>query len=103
MILQPIVSSVVVLPVFEQLAGLKDGNNHIFKTSKKFQQTSTVTPLVIWQGRTLTLDVDYVVSESGGAGTGFDTISLISWSAEGHLPRANDSLFAFYFADHMYL
>ena len=105
MILQPVVGagSSVSAPVVEQLQGTKNGSNSIFTSTKKFLHNSTTTALVIWGGRTLTLDSDYVVSEGGGPGTGYDTFTLSPWAAEGLLPGAGDSLFALYFQDPNFL
>lgn len=100
MILQPVVAGGSTLtPVMEQLLGDRDEANKLFTTSKKILVTATVTPLVIWMGRTLTVDHDFLLVESGGVGTGFDTIDLTPWEGQGFLPRSGDSLFAFYFAD----
>lgn len=100
MILQPVVGGTNLTPVTEQLIGSRNSVNKIFKTSKKFLQTTTVTPLVIWQGRTLTLNQDYIVFESSGTGTGFDAIDLSLWqTVKNHVPKVNDSIFAQYFRD----
>jgi hypothetical protein len=46
---------------------------------------------VFHNGRELDETTDYIVSESGGAGTGYDTIVLVSFS-----PRANSKIYCNY-------
>lgn len=46
---------------------------------------------VFHNGRELDETIDYLISESGGAGTGYDTIILISFS-----PRANSKMYCNY-------
>jgi hypothetical protein len=46
---------------------------------------------VFHNGRELDETIDYIVSESGGVGTGYDTIILISFS-----PRANSKMYCNY-------
>lgn len=74
------------------LLGDLDGVNREFHTSDKFDHgTASGRTIVVWHnGRLLqqasrsdpTLG-DYTVAESGGAGTGFDTIMLLSFAPVG--------------------
>ena len=73
------------------LLGTKDHSNLIFTTPDKFLPTTLAVYLNgirIRQG----LDEDYVVSESGGPGAGYDTITLNPAFA----PRLNEQLIADY-------
>jgi hypothetical protein len=65
--------------VGELLSGTKDGVNDIFFTSQKFiQLPGTEFSIVVrWAGRRLYLLDDYLVAESGGLGTGYDSIQLL--------------------------
>lgn len=58
------------------LIGDKNGVNTTFTTPNKFIQTSTVRIQVFRNGVRLRLGStnDYIVSESGGVGTGYDTV-----------------------------
>lgn len=53
--------------------GLVNGSNTIFTTPEPFDETSI---RVYRNGQRQTLNGDYTVSESGGVGTGFDTITF---------------------------
>jgi hypothetical protein len=98
MILQP-VSAVSSLEAFrwnQELIGLKNGSNLIFTTPEKFVQDSTVVVQVYRNGKgplNLGASNDYTVSESGGVGTGFDTITF-----NGPAPLSNEYLSADYIA-----
>lgn len=76
------------------LVGPKDGANRVFRTTPdKFvhDPTGTGKTIEVWHnGRRLiwtpTADPsqsDYMVSESGGVGTGFDTITLLTFAPGG--------------------
>ena len=57
----------------EILIGDCDGANTVFGTEFKFD------PKVIWvylDGQRMIPTIDYVVSESGGVGTGYDTVTF---------------------------
>jgi hypothetical protein len=70
------------------LLGIKDGANRIFTVPApdKFIQGSFSNNefriLVTHNGRDLVEGVDYIVSESGGTGTGFDTIVFTAFAPE---------------------
>ena len=75
------------------LVGPKDGVNETFTTpgSEKFVFNLPFLDIsVYYNGVRLTLLDDYMISESGGPGTGFDTIVLTN------APLSNDHLFADY-------
>lgn len=59
------------------LLGVKNGVNSIFTTPEKFIQSGNFKVLVYWNGRRLRETNDYTVSESGGVGTGFDTVTFL--------------------------
>jgi len=70
-----------------QLVGSKDGVNRIFTTPEKFMHDPTIGLTIdVWHnGRRLMQGLnpsvgDYSVSESGGLGTGFDTINLYTFA-----------------------
>jgi hypothetical protein len=74
------------LPVRENvmLLGVRDGVNRIFMTPEKFIEGtylgSTYSIRIRHNGRGLDPDLDYDLSESGGAGTGYDTIFFKSFT-----------------------
>ena len=74
------------------LLGPKDGTNTTFQTPEPFVQQGTVVIQVYWNGQRLRLGAtnDYTVAESGGVGTGFDTIIV------ARAPRSYDVLMADY-------
>ena len=76
-----------------ELAGLKNGLNPTFTTPDKFV---TGTIRLYWNGQRLLEggSIDFITSESGGAGTGFDTITFI-----GRAPRLGYNLLADYVVD----
>ena len=92
-------ATIGVLPfLFKQnvhLIGAIDSNNRIFSTPDKFLNQifhlNTFKIEIHHNGRQLIESVDYLVSESGGVGTGYDTIILISFA-----PRINSQLYANY-------
>ena len=74
----------IVLRVGSTLLGTLDGINRTFLTPEKFAQDSIS---VYHNGRRLNrtatlspLNGDFYVSESGGPGSGFDTVVLISFT-----------------------
>jgi hypothetical protein len=61
------------------LVGSKDGSNLIFHTPglEKFTHNLPYLTIAVFvNGMRLTLLDDYVISESGGYGTGYDTVTL---------------------------
>jgi hypothetical protein len=62
----------------QELIGIKDGVNAIFYTPDKFIEgifgNNEFHILIRHNGRVLAEGIDYIVAESGGVGTGFDTI-----------------------------
>ena len=62
----------------QDLIGDKDGVNVTFKTPEIFVQSGNLQVRVHLNGQRLRLGApnDYTVTESGGVGTGFDTIIL---------------------------
>jgi len=64
------------------LIGTQDGSNRIFTTPEYFIQgtfgNNKFAIQVNLNGRILIDDIHYIATESGGVGTGFDTITFIS-------------------------
>lgn len=63
----------------QNLSGVKDGTNLVFHTpgTDKFAHNLPFLDVTVYyNGVRLTLLDDYMVSESGGPGTGFDTITV---------------------------
>lgn len=64
----------------QQLIGTLNGINRIFTTSEKFINgtwgNNIFKILIRHNGRSLVENIDYTVSESGGLGSGYDTISF---------------------------
>lgn len=77
------------------LLGVKDGVNNVFTTPSNFIQLSNVVINVFWNGRKLKIGNDYTVSESGGVGTGYDTVTFLFPKP----PVATSELTADYIAD----
>ena len=100
MILEPVssVGGLDLVRMGKALLGVKDGANDTFSTPEKFLYTADLRIAVVWNGRRLADGRDFQALESGGAGTGYDTVMLL-WSAGELLPRAMDTLEADYFAD----
>ena len=67
------------------LIGPIDGSNNSFTTPDFFDNT---TICVYLNGVRLLVTSDYSLSESGGAGTGFDTVTIL----RAKLPRSGDFL-----------
>lgn len=63
----------------EDLLGVKNGVNTVFTTSNFFIHDGSSNEMVYYLGILLSEGVggDYVVSESGGLGTGYDTITMV--------------------------
>jgi hypothetical protein len=87
-------SSASYVRVGAQLVGPRDGNNRIFRTTPEHflhDPISTGKTIEIWHnGRRLTQAPtsnpelgDYTVEESGGVGTGFDSINLLTFAPVG--------------------
>jgi len=77
------------------LLGVKNGINTVFSTPEPYLNTPSIVIRVYFNGvrqRSGTGN-DFLVSESGGPGTGFDTITMST------MPRAVDQLTADYYAD----
>ncbi len=77
----------------QNLLGAKNRSNTSFATpsSEKFTHTlPTLSIQVYYNGVRLALTEDYQVAESGGSGTGFDTVVL------AFAPKPGDQLFADY-------
>jgi hypothetical protein len=80
--------------VGQNLVGLRNGVNVMFTTPglEKFSHNLPFLDVSIYfNGSRLALLDDYLVTESGGSGTGFDTIMLLVPP-----PRADDHLLADY-------
>lgn len=78
------------------LIGIRNGINRIFHTPEPFLNGTLDTGekmhiSVEHNGRSLYEGIDYTVSESGGSGTGFDTLNFISFS-----PNQQSVLYANY-------
>ena len=77
------------------LFGAKDGVNRIFTTPDKFVNgnfaNSEFRILIRHNGKGLEENIDYIVQESGGSGTGFDTVVIISF-----VPNTKSRLLADY-------
>jgi hypothetical protein len=74
------------------LAGATNGVNMSFATPEAFMHAPPgVSIRVHLNGQRLLLTDDYTVAESGGPGTGFDTVVLL------FAPRSGDKVFADYF------
>ena len=71
-------------------SGTKNGTNVVFTTPDNFLE-DTIRLYVRGQRWQRGAGCDYVVSESGGAGTGFDTITLLRTG-----PRSDDAFFVDY-------
>lgn len=76
------------------LIGMKDGINRNFYTADKFLngifEGNNFHIHIKHNGKDLYEGIDYKITESGGSGTGFDTIQFISFTPNTHsLLRAN--------------
>jgi len=80
----------------EEPTGLVDGANTIFTTAEMFCQDPPYMAIKVFRnGQQQSLDDDYTVSESGGAGTGFDTVTF----AVGCTPKVGEILRVDYAVD----
>jgi hypothetical protein len=75
------------------LLGTIDGVNTVFSTAKNFLHTASFQEAVYLRGlrRCEGVGADYVASESGGPGTGFDTITF------ANPPRVGDTIIIDYY------
>jgi hypothetical protein len=87
--------------IFKQgmsLVGVKNGTNRIFTTVDKFVQGTlsgnTFKISIKHNGRVLAETIDYIVSESGGAGTGYDTVVFVSFA-----PQADSTIVVDYMVE----
>lgn len=66
----------------KELIGTQDGTNRTFTTPDKFVDgalgANEFHIRVIFNGRTLIKEDEFIIIESGGAGTGFDTIVFVN-------------------------
>jgi hypothetical protein len=97
MILRPVSAgggSVVGQRVRRALAGVQNQSNQAFTTPEKFTRAVGFEEWVLYNGQMLEAGVgcDYTVSESGGVGSGFDTITF-----ETIAPHSDDNLRIVYF------
>lgn len=82
MILQPVATSGSGISARSRwnkpLSGVKNGVNLVFRTPDKFLQTEATAIRVYRNGVLLEMGpgADYIISESGIGGPGFDTITL---------------------------
>lgn len=100
MILQPVsqAGGLDLVRIAVPLIGVKDGTNDTFTTPENYLNTANLKIALYWNGRRLRAGVDFTMLESGGAGTGYDTVNLL-WTAAELLPRASDELVADYYTD----
>lgn len=90
---QQLFLAVARLRIGQGLVGVRDGSNHIFRLpgGTAFEHNLPfITICVYTNGMRLALLDDYVIQESAGPGTGYDTVVLES------APYANDHLLADY-------
>jgi hypothetical protein len=83
------------LRIHKELVGVKDGANPVFTTEEPFIHTDDIKIELFWNLALLHVDRDYTVAESGGPGTGYDTVNFL-WTKL--LPRASDIVAANYVA-----
>jgi hypothetical protein len=60
----------------QELVGSKNGSNDTFKTNNKFKHENPHWESVYINGSLLLPNVNYSTTESGGVGSGYDTIVL---------------------------
>ena len=79
----------------EELSGIKNSSNLVFTTANKFVLG---TLRVYFNGQRLHsgIENDYAVSESGGVGTGYDTVTFTSPELA---PKPGESVLADYLKD----
>lgn len=73
------------------LIGVQNGINTTFMTSTLFKHTSAFKEVLFHNGLRCHIPEDYFVAESGGVGSGYDTIIFVT------APEANDLLTIDYF------
>lgn len=82
----------------QSLVGIQDGSNPIFTTPENFIEglfgNNEFHILIRHNGRVLNAGIDYIVAESGGSGTGYDTIIF-----KCTLPTENDEIVVDYVAE----
>ena len=80
----------------DTLVGVQNGSNTVFTTSTDFVhlQAQPLSISVYLGGARLTEGCEYSVSESGGAGTGYDTVTFTAFA-----PDAKDIIRVTYLAD----
>jgi len=82
-----------------ELIGTIDGINRTFTTPEVFLDgtisDNVLRIKILHNGRRLIKDIDYIISESGGLGTGYDTVEFISFIPQAE-PKSR--LVADYFA-----
>lgn len=86
------------LQIKEQVtpAGVIDGVNDTYTTPEIFTQDPPDASIKVFRnGQQQTLNSDYTVSESGGAGTGFDTIIFDA----ACIPKTGEIVLVDYIAD----
>ena len=78
----------------KDLLGVRNGVNSVFTTPEVFVQDGELVIRVYKNGsrQRFGSSNDYTVSESGGAGSGYDTVTF-----NGPAPQSNDGLTADYF------
>lgn len=84
------------LLIGQDLLGDIDGGNKVFTTSRHFRHDGLANEAFYYNGHRLQHGAtnDYLVSESGGAGTGYDTLTLVI------APRVGDVLLIDYYLSH---
>ena len=75
----------------EDLTGPINGVNKIFTTSEKFMNTGGMIIRVHLNSVRLFFTDDYTLSESGGPGSGYDTVTLVN------APKSSDRVTADYY------
>lgn len=84
---------------YRDLGGAKDGVNLVYTlpdSDKAIHAAPGAQIKVYWNGQRLAVGAtcDFIVSESGGAGTGYDTVTLLT-----RPPKSTDVLYADYLLD----
>ena len=81
-----------------RMLGIKNGSNRTFTTPDVFINEDVggdlLTISIFHDGNRLVEDDEYVLAESGGAGTGFNTVIITAFK-----PKAESTLIANYFTD----
>jgi len=73
------------------LIGAINGSNQAFSVPESFLHNPPKTSIQVFlNGQALLLSDDYTLSESGGIGTGFDTVTTVV------VPRSGDKIWAHY-------